>query len=100
MSVNQSIYQDLVSLLEAKKSQIVEEIHNYPPPIPACDAQFNYLLEQRDWLRVELNRLNQLNQLNDSDKSTQELSNFVKDSHFIHEDVEHDIRSQLDTLQK
>ena len=28
-------------------AQIVAEIRAYPPPIPACDAQFNWLLERR-----------------------------------------------------
>lgn len=26
---------------------VAAEIRAYPPPIPACDAQYNYLLERR-----------------------------------------------------
>jgi hypothetical protein len=43
-------------LVEARKS-ILAEIRSYPPPIPACDQQFNYLLEQRDRITAELDRL-------------------------------------------
>lgn len=38
---------DEYSQLIAEKARIEEEIRNYPAPIPACDAQFNYLLERR-----------------------------------------------------
>lgn len=43
--------------LEAELARTYEEISNYPPPIPACDEQFNYLLEKRDQLLRELARL-------------------------------------------
>lgn len=43
--------------LEQEKRRINEEINNYPPPIPACDAQFNYLLEERARILQELSRL-------------------------------------------
>jgi hypothetical protein len=33
--------------LEAERLLIQEEIRAYPPPIPACDAAFNHLLERR-----------------------------------------------------
>ena len=43
--------------LESLKDSVTEEIQNYPPPIPACDAQFNRLLELRRLLPRELDRL-------------------------------------------
>ena len=43
--------------LERRKHEIDEEIRHYPAPIPACDAQFNRLLELRRVLPQELNRL-------------------------------------------
>jgi hypothetical protein len=43
--------------LEAKRRPIQDEIRRYPPPIPACDAHFNHLLEQRSLLSRELVRL-------------------------------------------
>ena len=43
--------------LEAEQRRINEEIKLYPHPIPACDAQFNYLLEERTRIAQELARL-------------------------------------------
>ncbi len=50
----------LKRLLEQKKVQVQMEIANYPPPIPACDQQFNYLLEQRAAISQALSQLPQL----------------------------------------
>lgn len=46
--------------LEQEKRRINEEINNYPAPIPACDAQFNYLLEERARIFQELSHLDAL----------------------------------------
>ena len=43
--------------LEALKESVEAEIRSYPPPIPACDAQYNHLLELRRLLPQELRRL-------------------------------------------
>ncbi len=43
--------------LEALKETVAEEIRSYPSPIPACDAQFNHLLDLRRLLPQELARL-------------------------------------------
>jgi hypothetical protein len=48
---------DLRATLEALQQTVVEEIRAYPFPIPACDAQFNRLLELRRLLPDELARL-------------------------------------------
>lgn len=44
-------------LLENERHRVNEEIKNYPTPIPACDAQFNYLLEERTRIAEELEQL-------------------------------------------
>jgi hypothetical protein len=49
-----AIWQTLREQLEAKQNQIYDDIANYPPPIPACDQHFNYLLEQRTGIAQEL----------------------------------------------
>jgi hypothetical protein len=36
------------------KDSVSAEIDNYPAPIAACDAQFNYLLERRQLLSEAL----------------------------------------------
>ena len=42
--------------LEARQNQIYDDIAKYPPPIPACDQHFNYLLEQRAAIAQDLRR--------------------------------------------
>ncbi|MEZ4663817.1 MAG: hypothetical protein R2911_40300 [Caldilineaceae bacterium] len=48
------------ALLLRQKDQIYAEIRAYPFPIPACDAQYNYLLEKRDLVSQELQQLDAL----------------------------------------
>jgi hypothetical protein len=50
----EALWQQIQHDLEAKKQRIVEEIGQYPHPIPACDAQFNGLLEDRAAILQEL----------------------------------------------
>ena len=51
---------ELDTRLQQEKAAVIAEIRAYPPPIPACDAQFNHLTEQRSRLMVALNRLQAL----------------------------------------
>jgi len=46
--------------LECLIQEVGEEIRAYPAPIPACDVQFNRLLELRRLLPAELAQLAQL----------------------------------------
>ena len=43
--------------LEALQRSVADDIRAYPAPIPACDAQFNHLLELRRALPQEIERL-------------------------------------------
>ncbi len=43
--------------LERMRAAVAAEIRAYPAPIPACDAQFDYLLERREALSEALARL-------------------------------------------
>lgn len=52
-------WQALRDALDAERLRVQEEIASYPPPIPACDAYFNFLLEQRALLSEELRRLDE-----------------------------------------
>lgn len=45
--------------LESERDRVCREIRDYPTPIPRCDAQFNHLLEQRDSLARELQRIDE-----------------------------------------
>ena len=77
---------DLKTYLEHKQAEVQAEIEQYPAPIPACDQQFNYLLEQRGLLRQELYRVVDLNEAN---ASVHALNEFVTRSPLLQlEDVE------------
>ncbi len=43
--------------LAQTQEAVAAEIRTYPPPIPACDAQYNHLLERREALSKALARL-------------------------------------------
>ena len=43
--------------LERMQEAVAAEIRTYPAPIPACDAQYNHLLERREALSEALARL-------------------------------------------
>ena len=48
-----------------KKREIQSEINNYPPPIPACDQQFNHLLGQRSTISQNLRQIDSLTDENE-----------------------------------
>jgi hypothetical protein len=50
----------LRAAMEALLDEATRDIRAYPAPIPACDAQFNHLLELRQGLPGELARLDVL----------------------------------------
>ena len=52
-----SEWQTVRRAIEALYDDVVADIRSYPPPIPACDAHFNHLLELRRLLPKELERL-------------------------------------------
>lgn len=47
----------LQARLERMQAAVAAEIRAYPPPIPACDAQYNNLLERRAALSAARARL-------------------------------------------
>lgn len=55
-----ALWQEVETHLEREKQRIFDEILNYPPPIPACDVQFNFLLAQRAEMMQELQRLREI----------------------------------------
>ena len=48
------------ALLQSKWNRVQEQIRRYPMPIPACDADFNFLLAERERLSEELSRLDRV----------------------------------------
>ena len=47
---------EIESLLASRLATVEHEIRQYPAPIPACDAQFNHLLEERSIIPQEISR--------------------------------------------
>lgn len=55
-----AVWQDIRQYLEARKAEVYTEMRQYPPPIPACDVQFNTLLQKRTEISLELGRMDRL----------------------------------------
>lgn len=53
-------WSQVICAIEKRRDEIFEQIKNYPMPIPACDEQFNYLLEVRARVSSELSNLNEV----------------------------------------
>lgn len=60
MAPAKSVWSRIHQHLEDEMRRVREEIRAYPSPIPACDAQYNYLLEEREALTSELCRVREL----------------------------------------
>ena len=81
---NDLTWQSIRERLESERRRINDEIEHYPPPIPRCDAQFNYLLEARANLCQELNRLQTLARASASGDGTAALlEEFAASSQFL-----------------
>ena len=81
-----SLEAEIETALRAKKERIAKAIRRYPHPIPACDAQFNYLIEQRDQVKRELNELHTITTSGRVDVET--LNSFIDKSKVLDSDVE------------
>jgi hypothetical protein len=46
----EGLSRELHRWLTGARATLADEIRSYPTPIPRCDAQFNYLVEQRSRL--------------------------------------------------
>lgn len=91
-----SVWEGISEHLENERHQVNEEIKNYPPPIAACDAQFNYLLEERARIAQELDRLKALARegLTRTADLTR-ISEFIASSNYIKGEREEGMRSIL-----
>lgn len=82
--------------LEEERHRIYREIRNYPPPIPACDAQFNHLLEQRKRISQELAELERLsNQHLTPEQHMESIDRFITSSICINTQTDPEIRSHF-----
>jgi hypothetical protein len=87
-----SPWTELEDHLESARRSILAEIRNYPPPIAACDQQFNYLLEQRDRIAGELSRLASICRENSArETDVKALTDFINASDCI----AHELKAHL-----
>lgn len=85
MESSETTWLALRARLEARQTRIVEAIRDYPPPITACDAQFDHLLEQRDGISRELRRLEDARK--EKGASGKVIAAFVASSNWIEGDA-------------
>jgi len=55
----QSVWNEIRTELEQEKARLYEQIGHYPPPIAACDQQFNALLDKQTRILRALAGLNE-----------------------------------------
>jgi hypothetical protein len=92
-----SICLTLRTHLERERDRIGEEIRNYPPPIPACDLQFNQLLEARAGISRELDLLQRL--ARESSRRSDAvglLGEFIRSSSFLDDEAKRRLAAGLD----
>lgn len=89
------IWREIRTHLEQQKKQINDEIYHYPPPIPACDAQFNYLLEERVRLTQELQRIDEVSKKGLADHKL--ISDFIHSCAYINEALATQLMAHVET---
>ena len=92
-----SLWQAIRTELEQEKNRIYELIRTYPPPITACDEQFDHLLGERERITRELDRFETVaaTSLAHCDPA-QLLDEFICSSDYINNEAEQRIRSLLE----
>ncbi len=77
--------------------RVRDEIRNYPAPIPACDAQYNYLLEEREGLSSELARVRKfMNDDSDSKNARSSVDAFLRVSSCLGDSEKGEIRALIE----
>ena len=89
-----SICDDIRQHVVSRKRLVDEEIRTYPTPIPRCDAQFNFLLDEQIKLSDLLRRLPLAAENLPSDSYFEVIENFITSSE-TNDDAELTFRSQV-----
>ncbi|MGC2518689.1 MAG: hypothetical protein WA373_06235 [Burkholderiales bacterium] len=91
-----SMWKEVRGQLEKRRDRIFEEIGKYPRPIPGCDQQFNHLLDQREQISRELDRMDALSRESLTRRDGIELvDEFIRSSACIDDEAGQAIRSRL-----
>ena len=91
-----SIAVELRDYLVRARASLDEEIRTYPTPIPRCDAQFNFVYEQRSRLTEFVNILNAVLDREDPESTLASvLARFIASSPLSDGIEERDLRARL-----
>jgi hypothetical protein len=91
-----SIAVELRDYLVRARASVDEEIRTYPTPIPRCDAQFNFVYEQRSRLTEFVNILNAVLDREDPESALAGvLAGFIASSPLSDGIEERDLRTRL-----
>jgi hypothetical protein len=83
--------------LARKRQRIYDEIKDYPRPIPACDLQFNHLLEDRAGILEEMARMHQAcNESLGGRASLAALRDYVRACNYLDQEARKWINSALE----
>ena len=90
----QSIWQQIRTQLESARQRIIDQISNYPAPRPACDADFNHLLEERARISDELNHLHTAAS-SASANAREQIESFIATSNYLDDECKRQLLSEL-----
>lgn len=94
---NNAVWKTIYAHLEQEMQRVRGEIQTYPAPIPACDAQFNHLLDEREALSSELTRVRELMARGgDSQDSSSVVDSFLNTSEHLDETAKKEIRTLIE----
>ena len=92
-----SVWKMIHQHLDKEMRRVQDEIRSYPAPIPACDAQFNYLLEERESLSSELARVRGfMNEELDSEDARSSIDAFLNVSTYLGDSAKREIQLLID----
>jgi len=89
------VWDEIRTRLERRRDEILERIGSYPTPIPACDVDFNRLLEERARVFEELDRLATLKRRESHGRNSNVIQEFIASCTSLSEDDRHALRALL-----
>ncbi len=92
-----SVCTEIRILLDQKRFEFTNEIRRYPPPIPTCDAHFNFLLEERARISHEISCADELSGMTRSKYVSELISAFVDRCAYLDDTVKESLRRRLKT---
>ena len=90
------MWRSICADLENRRAAIHAEITAYPTPIPACDADFNHLLEERAKILDEMDIASTASRKReDSGQAAVAIEQFIARSKHISEKTRHNLEREL-----